>query len=192
MFSEGVYPGEKPEEAEPYSSFSGSPMNPAHSAELRNSMVLMTPHNVMVMNTSEPERRSLAFNLPVDNRAARHLRHRIMEFARTFPFTASDLDSIEIAVGEAAQNAARHGSPHGSEDHLQVYCEHKPGLFLVEITDHGNGFAPEAVPSPVAEDLKMSGYGLCLMQGLMDEIEFLTAAHGGTKVRLMKRYPVGD
>jgi anti-sigma regulatory factor (Ser/Thr protein kinase) len=188
MFEDAAAPEEDPNEAEVSPLLSS--LKELQSLESDIKMVLITPNGVMRIPVASPEMRCVAFELPADNRAARHLRHRVMEFARALPFSSSDLDSIEIAVGEAAQNAARHGSPRSGDDHLQVYCEHTPGEFVVEITDQGGGFHPEAVPSPIAEDLKINGYGLCLMQGLMDEIEFITASHGGTKVRMMKRYAV--
>jgi len=92
------------------------------------------------------------------------------------------------AVGEAAQNAVRHGSPRGNHDCFHVLCACRSGKFIIEITDHGIGFSPSSVPPPVAEDLKISGYGLCLMVGLVDEVEFHHPPQGGTTVKLVKRY----
>ena len=131
---------------------------------------------------------AIIFDLPVANGVVREVRRRIMDAARRLPFSESELDSIETSVGEAALNAVRHGSPQGLNDFLRVCCRRDKGRLIVEITDRGKGFVPSNVPLPVAENMKSDGYGLCLMQGLMDEIEYLRAPQGGTTVRLMKRY----
>jgi serine/threonine-protein kinase RsbW len=123
---------------------------------------------------------------------ARNVRHRIMDLARSLPFSSAELDSIEIAVGEAALNAARHGSPNGADDLLRVHCERNAGQFIIEITDQGEGFSPLAVSEPVAENMNCSGYGICLMKNLMDDLRFVSTEEGGTTVRMMKRYAVVD
>ncbi len=135
---------------------------------------------------------STAFDIPVDAAASREIRRRVMELAKTLPFTHGALSDIETAVGEAAVNAVRHGAVLESEHYVRVQCECQGDAFFVEITDHGHGFRPELVPIPVAEDMNLNGYGLWLMHGLMDEVEFSPAPHGGTTVRLVKRYSLAD
>ena len=132
--------------------------------------------------------RSMTFELTADHGVVREVRRRVMEMASRLPFTGADLASIEMAVGEAALNAVRHGSPRGSQDRLRVRCERRSERLVVEISDEGQGFSPSSVPSPIAEDLKSNGYGLCLMQGMMDEVEIGFSPLGGTTVRLTKAF----
>jgi anti-sigma regulatory factor (Ser/Thr protein kinase) len=143
------------------------------------------------MSASDFERDSsfTSFDIPSDRGAVREIRRRVLEFARQLPFPKGDLNSIEIAVGEAAVNAVRYGSPLGQIDRLHVTCEFQGDLLTIEIIDQGAGFMPSAVPCPVAEDLKSSGYGLCLMSGLMDDVYFDSSPEGGTSVRMSKRAP---
>jgi serine/threonine-protein kinase RsbW len=131
---------------------------------------------------------ALTFKVPVTDRVIREVRNRIMEVAESLKFDESDLDSIETAVGEATLNAVRHGSPQGEENLLKVRCERNDEQFAVEITDEGEGFAPCDVPIPVAEDMNVCGYGLFLMRGLMDEVQYMRSPEGGTTVRLVKRF----
>lgn len=141
------------------------------------------------MHISDVERESsfTSFHLPSDRSAIKAIRRRVLDFSRHLPFSRSDLNSIEIAVGEAAVNAVRYGSPLGSVDQLQVTCEYQDDVLTIQISDQGAGFAPSTVPEPIAEDLKSNGYGLCLMNGLMDEVIFIFSPDGGTTVRMAKR-----
>ncbi|MBW3623185.1 MAG: ATP-binding protein [Armatimonadetes bacterium] len=138
---------------------------------------------------SEDQRESCftSFNVPSVRGTARVVRRRVLEFARHLPLSKGDLQSIEIAVGEATVNAVRHGSPLEGVDHLQVTCEYQNEILTIEISDQGNGFMPANVPCPVAEDLKSDGYGICLMNGLMDQVRFSFGPDGGTTVRMVKR-----
>ena len=150
-------------------------------------MTFPQPHLYSTTSEFEMESSFTSFNVTPDRGAVREVRRRVMEFARTLPFSKEELNSIEIAVGEAAANAVRHGSPLGPSDHFTVRCEYVGGTFTVEIIDQGGGFAPSMVPAPVAEDLKTNGYGLCLMNGLMDEVKFDFTPDGGTIARLTKK-----
>ena len=139
-----------------------------------------------------PDDAGISFDLAAGHGAVREARRRIMAVARQLPFTPNDLAAIDLAVGEAAQNAVRHGSSEGDGTVFHVLCRPHAGCLLIEITDHGIGFSPAAVPPPIAEDLKVSGYGICLMFGLVDEVEFIQPPDGGTTVKLVKRYPQPD
>ena len=156
--------------------------------EQGNTMMLMSPEDSITWDGVIHDWQLIMFNLAVTDRVIREIRHRIMKLARALPFSEPDLNSIETAIGEAALNAVRHGSPQGNSNCINVRCERCDEELAVEITDEGKGFAPALVPDPVAEDLKSGGYGLYLMRGLMDEVEFLTHSEGGTTIRLVKRY----
>lgn len=152
-------------------------------------MGYIDPHTPIQIHDAERESSFGSFHIPSDRGAVREIRRRVMEFACQLPFSKSDLKSIELAVGEAAVNGVRYGSPLGPVDQLHVTCEYNDGTMTVQISDQGGGFAPGAVPCPVAEDMKSSGYGLCLMNGLMDEVQFSFGPEGGTTVRMSKRVP---
>jgi anti-sigma regulatory factor (Ser/Thr protein kinase) len=161
-------------------------------ADMDSPMALLTPNGRRMLETLQANWTSISFDERADDGAARRVRHQVMGLARLLPFNDSDLDSIETAVGEAALNAAKHGSPRGGEDRLHVCCARTGGRFIIEITDQGSGFIPEFVAEPIAENLCTSGYGICLMRGLMDETRFTLSHEGGTTVHLMKRYATVD
>jgi serine/threonine-protein kinase RsbW len=95
------------------------------------------------------------------------------------------VDSICLAVGEAASNAVRHGCRGNEELKVGVECSTDGRSLVVEIRDPGSGFDPEAVPAPFEGELREGGMGIHFMRLMMDEVAYDFGE--GTKVRLMKR-----
>lgn len=102
------------------------------------------------------------------------------------------IDEVQMAVVEACINAFEHS---GSSDRevqilLQVLGEDQdPKGLEIRIRDHGVGFSPEAVsarkgaPSPALP--RKRGYGLMIIQGLMDEVD-IRSDEAGTIVTMKK------
>jgi serine/threonine-protein kinase RsbW len=128
-----------------------------------------------------------SFTFDYSPESVRKIRRCVRLLAKSLHFSRDEVEAIETAVGEAALNAVKHGVPPSGNGVLKVVCKNKPGAFVVEITDQGPGFDLSRIPPPVAEKLKPSGYGIALMRGLMDRVDFFRARGGGTKVRLVKR-----
>jgi len=107
----------------------------------------------------------------------------IRDFARLQGFDASELYDVELAVGEALNNAAEHGNK--ERGHIAVACEFEGGRLAIEILDDGPGFAPEKIAQPKhSSDPAIRGFGLYLMRMLMDEVSY---SNGGRTVRLAKK-----
>lgn len=126
------------------------------------------------------------FSIESDEYAVRDVRRRVLTLARSVGLDRDSLEAIETAVGEAALNAVKHGRPPLGRGILKVRCINQKRAFVVEVTDQGPGFQPSDVPSPVAERLKPSGYGIALMRGLVDKVTFRKGPVRGTTVRLVK------
>ena len=117
--------------------------------------------------------------------AAAILRHQVMEFLKSSPFSSEELADVELAVGEASSNALKYGSPKGELDEVTVKCMKNEHTLIVEISDNGGGFDPEAVSPLTPDGLAEGGMGIFLMRALMDTVEF--EFRSGTTVRLTKR-----
>ncbi|MFN2488167.1 MAG: ATP-binding protein [Actinomycetota bacterium] len=95
-----------------------------------------------------------------------------------------------VAVTEACSNALRHG--HG-EVPPQLSWALEPDRVRFYIQDYSRerwsrtAHPSRPVPQPPAED-RTGGFGLELMQGLMDSVE-IRSASGGTTVELTKQVP---
>ncbi len=57
------------------------------------------------------------------------------------------------------------------------------------IADEGEGFNPDVIPSPIAEEnlLKEIGRGIFIVRSLMDNVEFDFPPEGGTRVTITKK-----
>jgi anti-sigma regulatory factor (Ser/Thr protein kinase) len=118
-------------------------------------------------------------------------RKRFRNFAsesKISPHIAADL---ELAVGEGLANAAEHGQLRGQmgdgkQSGIVIFVARLTSLGIaIQISDDGPGFVPRAdyfaLPSPVGT----RGYGLFLMHGLVDRVEF---DDYGRTVRLFKYF----
>jgi len=87
-------------------------------------------------------------------------------------FSRGDMDSCELAVVEACNNAIKYVGPDGRcrEVGLEVICG--KAELEIRVTDHTGGFElPKKIQLPDFE--KESGRGLYLIDALMDEVTYL-------------------
>jgi len=123
------------------------------------------------------------FEVPSRPEMIAYIRSRVVDYAKTLPFTHEEIEDIRIAVGEAGSNAVRHGG--NGDCRIGVRMEkHTDGLVVV-ISDQGCGFDPNAVHIPEPGELVENGRGIVFMRALMDDVRF-HFTHPGTSVELVK------
>lgn len=113
---------------------------------------------------------------------------RIMCEAVQDPALPSDFaDSVELAVSEACTNAILHAQdPNGTED-LDILFTVTEDSLVVDLTDHGPGFALEEVPEPDFDSHPEGGYGLYIIRSVMDEVRYNKSNTGNT-LTMVKYY----
>ena len=96
---------------------------------------------------------------------------------------------LAIAITELVNNAIKHGNKKDLNKMVTVRLLIKDGKAQATIADQGEGFDPETVPSPIAEEnlLKEIGRGIFIVKSLMDEVEYSFPEEGGTAVTITKR-----
>ena len=96
---------------------------------------------------------------------------------------------MSVAIRESVTNAVRHGNKLDREKRVHVAFERSPKAFSVTVEDEGEGFDPEAIPNPLAEEnlLRASGRGIFFMKNFMDEVRYHFAPRGGTRVTMVKK-----
>lgn len=97
----------------------------------------------------------------------------------------ADIDDIEILVGELCGNVIRHAQ--SSEDRYHVLLEYFSDHVKIVVRDRGAGFSFKDVPlagtsrADFDGGVRVGGYGMQIVQGLSDHIEFRrTDPHGTT------------
>ena len=94
---------------------------------------------------------------------------------------------IELAVQETCTNIVRHAYAEQNEGRIKVTLTfEKPSRrFIVDVRDTGRSFNPSTIPAPSLGKPQVHGYGLFLMDKLMDEVTYCPEA-GGNHWRLVK------
>jgi serine/threonine-protein kinase RsbW len=97
-----------------------------------------------------------------------------------------DVDAFELAITEATGNILRHAYEGKYPAAFEIDLSIGDDSVTATLTDEGRPFAPGDVRAPDADELSESGYGLFLIESLMDEVVYTPEARG-TTLRLTRR-----
>ncbi|MDP2300256.1 MAG: anti-sigma factor antagonist [Coriobacteriia bacterium] len=125
-----------------------------------------------------------AFEFPAVPASLSVGRSEVCDVVERLALSEAALFDVRVAVGEALSNAIRHGSPGGEGDAVHVDVTAYPDRVSIEVRDRGSGFDGEAQTD--GDPYASSGRGVMFMQALMDRVEFVRLAEGGTAVTLVK------
>jgi serine/threonine-protein kinase RsbW len=129
----------------------------------------------------------LKVTLAADPNAIEPVVEGVMEIVREMQCAAGNVVAIELALSEALANAVVHGAKADPSKIIEcdVGCDESRGMLIV-VRDPGQGFDPNAIPSPVCGESIYSdhGRGIYLINELMDEVKF---AKNGTEIHMIKR-----
>jgi serine/threonine-protein kinase RsbW len=109
---------------------------------------------------------------------------------RAEPLPQEVLGDLKLALTEACTNSVRHAYGDG-EGLVEILYELHADKLVVEVTDHGEGFVPPSEPASAldADELSEGGLGIAIIEALADEFEIGEGAHGGSRLRFVKRLP---
>lgn len=124
--------------------------------------------------------------IPSDLSEARKLEEQLLEDVERCGFDEVELFAVKLALEEAFVNAIKHGNHYDSSKHVTVEYSVTKDQLNLNIADEGDGFSPECVPDPTADENleRPCGRGLMLMQAYMDEVSYNDR---GNQVRMVKR-----
>jgi serine/threonine-protein kinase RsbW len=107
----------------------------------------------------------------------------------TAGFDEDDQHKIDMAVHESVINAIWHGNKNDPSKHVRLRFEMYSDRLEIHVRDQGNGYDPNQLPDPLAEEnlLNVSGRGIFLIRTFMDEYRVESIAGEGTEVILVKR-----
>jgi serine/threonine-protein kinase RsbW len=118
----------------------------------------------------------------------RTARNDVARFSKYCGFSPNELAEITLAVGEACNNAVEHA---GSVRDYRIWCEFDGDTIVIRVEDSGVGFDANA-PQPLPDLSRTRGFGIFLMNKMMDEAEFSTVGGDGSVVTLRKHTRTGS
>ncbi len=128
----------------------------------------------------------LSLDLPEDAsyiRTTRLLSRCLLEDMRVDQIT---IDDVETIVAELCSNVIRHAR--SNSNHFVVTLEYYKPKVVITVTDQGQGFdqgdvLPVGTPRPNGfGGERLGGYGLALLAGLSDKLDFTATDPHGTTV----------
>jgi PAS domain S-box-containing protein len=137
---------------------------------------------VLTVATSPLPLREVDVTLPATACSARRARHVVARLLREAGVDETRGFGLQVAVGEAVNNAIEHAPRLGSEEFV-LRARRRSSAITIEIVDRGR-WLPQMPPAAAAPDpLADRGRGFALMHALSDDVH---VEHGddGTLVRL--------
>ena len=112
--------------------------------------------------------------IPNDAAKGREIVSEMLAHLESDNWSENDLFGIHLAVEEALVNAIKHGNQMDPEKQIEIKISSSLELVRIEIADQGEGFVPEDVPDPTAqENLELPcGRGIMLMRSFMSHVEY--------------------
>ncbi len=118
------------------------------------------------------------------------VRQAVVGIANRMRFAPGEIDDLRLAVGEACNNAVKHGCPSCANPSVTVTCNVTPDTIEIEISNGLSGEEPypcvgECMPND-AKSAREGGMGLYIMRKLMDDVDIIWDNHLA-KIRMVKR-----
>ena len=101
------------------------------------------------------------------------------------------LADVAVSVSEVVNNAVIHGNREDAAKNVKIELEIKPDRVSISVQDEGEGFDPDALLDPVAQDnlMREVGRGLFIVRAYMDEVHLNKIDGGGLRITLVKVLP---
>ena len=95
--------------------------------------------------------------------------------------------NIQLATHEVCTNIIGHAytDRDGARIQIELTLIKQPRRLIIELLDRGRPFDPASVPMPTLDQPQIHGYGLFIIQSLMDEVAY-TPHYDSNHWRLVK------
>lgn len=118
------------------------------------------------------------------------IREFVESACKSYNIDSEVISDITLSVDEAVTNIIEHGY-NGGPGPLEIEIELQGSDAVIQIRDSASVFNPLGhkdvdLDSPL-QKLNPGGYGIFLIQKIMDEVEHLISPNGGNILRLVKK-----
>lgn len=98
-------------------------------------------------------------------------------------FSPDRIDDIKTVVAEACINAIEHGNELDSKIPVTVRLDESDTCLEINVSDVGRNLIPPLLPQP-GHSPHHRGWGMFLIQNLVDEFDFGLTPQGGNYIRM--------
>jgi serine/threonine-protein kinase RsbW len=101
----------------------------------------------------------------------------------------SAITDLAISTTELINNAIVHGNKLDPDKLVTVILEFFDDRLTISIIDQGDGFSPDNIPSPIADEnlMKEAGRGIFIVRSLVDDLQIEAHPEGGTRMVIIKK-----
>jgi serine phosphatase RsbU (regulator of sigma subunit)/anti-sigma regulatory factor (Ser/Thr protein kinase)/DNA-binding response OmpR family regulator len=114
------------------------------------------------------------------------IRSWLREVLTGWSVSSSIIADLALAATEVCTNIVRHGYSGGRGGEIEVHLAREDEAIRLIIVDTAPPFTPKA-GAPPPESSREGGYGLYLIQNLVDEVSYQSNGHQGNRIVLVKR-----
>ncbi len=140
---------------------------------------MVNPHNsfsTFMMDEIKNRHPSLTLNVTSELSSVPYVIQSLEKFCMNLDFSRDLIHSLLIATDEAITNIILHAYRGRKDGKIEVSFQLAHGEFMVQMMDYGKKFKPlrirKKTRSSNLDRLRVGGYGLFLMDNLMDHIQF--------------------
>jgi serine/threonine-protein kinase RsbW len=141
-----------------------------------------------MMNASSSDQFANRFVLTNSPEQVAALEQHVLDALQANGYNDTSTFAVKLALQEALTNAFKHGHNGNDQKNVLVDCTVSPEQVVLELQDQGDGFDPESVPDPTADEniTIPAGRGIMLMRSFMSEVTFYPP---GNRVRMVYHKP---
>ena len=100
-------------------------------------------------------------------------RRTVEGIARRMPFEPTEVEDVKLAVGEACNNAIKHGADGAGSTRVTIRCVVNDGSLEIEIHNYHTADAPRPEVDNAPDHNREGGLGFHMMRQLVDRVEFV-------------------
>ncbi len=118
--------------------------------------------------------KALTLSVKSKTESVREILKQLEGFCKKNNLNQKIIETLQVATDEAITNIILHSYEGRTDGTINVHFLIDNNRIIIELTDFGKNFEPETLmkkPIKVAQE-KVGGYGLVLMNALMDNIQF--------------------
>jgi serine/threonine-protein kinase RsbW len=121
-------------------------------------------------------KRKLQFSSHTANLAL--MRNFVRRFLDNFPFSERERTLMVLGVDEACTNIIRHAYHLRDDQPIALSLEARPECVCLRLRDYGKQPPPEALTPRRRDVIKPGGFGLHMMRGAFDQVDYILRPRG--------------